>query len=269
MAKKKETAVMTLPSEEALALLRQSYPTEPAMNRVLLPRLTMVSQDQMEGKGKDKKVVTEAGTFFFERQSEKENPETKQKEWEKEEIGDAVEEGIILYQRKQLKYYDESTQKYTSSPVYDEDTEIVPLFCDRKEIDRGTPKELRAKYPGKSRKGKAISLLEETRVLYVLIEGTVYQLNLRGSSMYSFLTYARKVTPPAVITRFSSEAKENGGTEWNQMTFEVVRSVSAEEIVDVQQRIDDIRQSIATEKEFYAGMDEAKKTDDEDEDNKF
>lgn len=256
---------MTMPSEEALAKLRQSYPTEPAMNRVLLPRLTMASQDVMEGKGKNKKVVTEAGTFFFERQGEKEDPETKQKEWEKEEIGDEVE-GIILYQRKQLKYYDKDENKYTSSPVYDHDDEVVPLFKDRKEVDRGTPKELRAKYPGKSQKGKAISLLEETRVLYVLIEDTVYQLNLRGTSMYAFLTYARKVTPPAVLTKFSSEAKENGTTEWNQMTFEVVRSVSAEELEDVQERIDEIRSGIETEKEFYAGMDEAKKTDEEKDD---
>jgi hypothetical protein len=262
-AKGKE--VMTLPSEEALAQLRQSYPTEPAMNRVLLPRLSMVSQDVMEGKGRSKKVVTEAGTFFFETQGEEVNEETKQKEWEKEEIGDSVE-GIILYQRKQLKYYDKDANKYTSSPVYDADDEVVPLFLDRKEVDRGTPKELKAKYPGKSSKGKTISLLEETRVLYVLVGETVYQLNLRGTSMYAFLTYARKVTPPAVVTNFSSEPKENGTTEWNQMTFDVVRSVSAEEIKDVQERIDNIRHSITAEKEFYAGMEEAKPKSEEDDD---
>ncbi len=259
--KKQSTAVMVPASEEALAQLRQEYPVEIGFNRALLPRFGLVSQDQTEGKGKNMKVVTEAGTFFIEVQSEEEEEyqdaegkTQKRKSWERTELGTETE-GIILFQRKQLKYYDESTEKYTSSPVYDTDDEVIPLFLDKKEIERGTPAQLKALYPGTHKvTGKAISLLEDNRILYVLIDETVYQLNLRGSSMYSFLTWSRKVLPPSLLTKFSSEAKEKGSIVWNQMTFEAVRGLSQDEINVVLEKVGEIKQGIAAEKQYYANQ---------------
>lgn len=241
--------------DEMLAQLRQDYPTEAAFNRVLLPRLGLVSQDITEGKGKSKKVTTEAGTFFIERQGEEEDPETKQKKWVREEIGTEAE-GIILFQRKQLKYYDEAKEEYTSSPVYDTDDEEIPLFLNKSEVERGTPAELKKLYPGVSKSsGKAISLLEDNRILYVMMDiddkAEIFQMNLRGSSMYSFMTYARKTLPPSVVTKFGSEEKEKGSIEWNMMTFEPLRSLTKEEAKTVIEKITEIKNGIAAEKAYF------------------
>jgi len=129
--------------DKVLAQLQESYPVEPKTNKILLPRLALVTQDKTEGKGKAMKVVAEAGTFFIERQTDEVTDEGKQV-WEKEELGEEIE-GIILFQRKQLRFYDEGTEQYTSSPVYDMDDEVLPLWCDRNEVDRGTPKELKSR----------------------------------------------------------------------------------------------------------------------------
>lgn len=251
--KKAGTSLMVPASDEALAKLRQDYPTELGFNRVLLPRLSMASQDVTEGKGKTMKVVTEAGTFFMEKQTDEVNEETGQKEWEKTELGTEVE-GTILYQRKQLKFYDEGTEKYTSSPVYDNEDEVIPLFLDKKEVDRGTPKELKSRkmYAGVNAAGKAISKLEDNRILYVLVDDEIFQLNLRGSSMYSFLTWSRKILPPSVLTKFSSEAKEKGSIEWNMMTFEAVRPLTQEDVNGVLEKIAEIKTGIEQEKAYYA-----------------
>lgn len=257
--KKKETGVATVASDAALAALRQEFPTEPSFNRVLLPRLGLVTQDITEEsrdpktKKKVVNIVTEAGTFYTEHQSEEVNPETQQKEWEREELGTETE-GIILFQRKQLKFYD--GEKYTSSPVYDSDDEVLPLFKDKVEVDRGTPAELKSRdiYQGKSAKGKDVSKLEDNRVLYVLKDGEIYQLNLRGTSMYAYMQYGRKVTPNTVVTAFNSEPKENGATQWNQMTFTVVRPVNGEEAPDIIAKIQEIKQGIAQEKGFYSSQ---------------
>jgi len=248
--KTKTKAVALAPTAEALELLKESFPTEAGYEKTLLPRLSMVSQDVTEGKGKLMKVVTEAGTFFKENQTEELNEEGKPV-WEKTELGTEIE-ATVIYSRKQLKYYNEATELYTSSPVYDNDDEVLPLFCDKKEIDRGTVKELQAKYPGTTLAGKPKSNLEVNRVLYVLYEGEVYQMNLRGSSMYSWLAYSRKVLPPAVLTRFSSEAQEKGSIAWNQLTCETVRPLDADEIKDITAKVTEIKNSIAEEKQFFA-----------------
>lgn len=237
-------------SEESLAILRESYPVEQGFNRILLPRLGMISQDKTEGKGKAMKVVAEAGTFFIEKQTEELDEEGKKK-WDRTELGTEIE-AIIIYQRKQLRLYDEATEQYTSSPIYDTDEDVIPLFCDKKEIARGTPQELKAKYQYTGDDGKTRSKLEDNRILYVMYDTDVYQLNLRGSSMYSFLTYARKTMPPSVLTKFSSEAKEKGSIQWNQMIFEPVRPISEDEAQKVIPIVNDIKMGIAAEKAYYA-----------------
>lgn len=247
---KKETGLSTKLSEEQMAILDSSYPVETGFNRVLLPRFGMVSQDVMEGKGKQMKVVTEAGTFFIEKQMDEVDADGKKK-WERAELGKETE-AIILFERKQIKFYD--GEKYTSSPIFDTNDQVLPLFRDKIEVDRGLPEELkkRAIYQGKSAKGKDISKLEDNKILYVLYEGEVYQMNLRGTSMYSFMTYKKGVQPNKVLTRMNSEAKENGSTAWNQMTFESVRPINGKEADVVIQHLKDIKAAIDAEKAFYS-----------------
>lgn len=256
---KKNTEVSTHVSEEALALLRESYPVEQSVNRILLPRIGLVSQDKTEGKGKAMKVVQEAGTFYIERQTDEINEEGK-KVWAKEDIGTSFE-GIILFQRKQLRFYDSATESYTSSPIYDNDDEIVPLFKDKQEVDRAKPSELKARkeYKGVSAKGKAISKLEENRILYVLKDGEVFQLNLRGTSMFAFMAYAKKVLPPSVLTSFGSEPKENGSIAWSQMTFRAMRHLDESEVTDIHAKIVDIKDAIVREKAQYVTDDSGDK----------
>lgn len=253
----KTKAVSTQVSEEALAALRESYPVEQYANRIQLPRISMASQDKTKetGAGKNKKieVVTAAGTFFTEIQTDEEDPDTGKKIWAKNEIGESFE-GIILYQRKQLRMFD--NEVYTSSPIYDTDEEVIPLWCDKQEVARGTPAELKAKYQFKDpRTSKIKSKLEDNRVLYVknVTDGKVYQLSIRGTSMYSFFTYGRKVLVPSVVTAFGSEAKENGAISWNQMTFKALRKLNQKEVEEVLDAVNDIRTTVAAEKAQFGG----------------
>ena len=133
MSKQTTKAVTNVASPEVLSQLSSAYPIEQGAMRIILSRISMVSQDVTEGKGKATKVVVEAGTFFVEAQTDDINEETGKKVWVKEEIGNSFE-GIIVFKRKQLRYYDESTETYTSSPIYDTDDEIIPLFRDKKEV---------------------------------------------------------------------------------------------------------------------------------------
>lgn len=247
-------AISTEVNQETLAILGDSYPVEATAQRISLPRLGMISQDKTEGKGKAMKVVQEAGTFYIEKQTD-EQDENGKNIWEKDELGDSIE-GVILYQRKQLKMYDEATEEYTSSPIYDTDDEVVPLWCNKNEVARGTSAELKAKYQYVAEGGKTKSKLEENRILYVQYKGEVYQMNLRGSSMYSFLTYARKTLPPSVITILSSESKEKGSIAWNQMMFTPKRKLTQEEAESIVEIVQQIKTTIHLEKMQYAKADD-------------
>lgn len=251
MKDKKETAIVNVASEESLALLRANFPAEQGFQRTFLPRLAMYSQDKTEGKGKAMTVVAEAGTFYTEKQTDEENDEGK-KVWDKTEVGTEIE-GIIIYQRKQLRHYDESTEQYTSSPVFDSNDDIIPLFCNKQEIARGTATELKARPEYQYEKdGKIKSKLEDNRILYVLYDGEVYQMNLRGSSMYSYMSYTKQLNPSTCLTRFSSEAKEKGTIAWNQMTFTKVRDLSQEEAEEVIGKQQEIMSGIMEEKRYFA-----------------
>ena len=249
MSNKKE--IVAAPSSEALANLANSYPVERGYDKILLPRLSFVSQDKLEGEGRDKKVTIIAGTFFTEHETEEKSAEDRVV-WDKKEIGQELQ-ATILYSRKQLKFYDESTESYTSSPIYDEDNEVIPLFCGGVKIVETTPVELKKRYEYRDEDGKIKTKLEDNKILYVLYEGEIYQLNLRGSSMYSFKNFARKTTLiPAQLTKFNSENREKGKIQWNAMTFEKVRDLNSEEVADVQKRVDIIKGAIASEKAYYA-----------------
>ena len=251
MAKKEETALTVSAPAEVLAVIGDSFPVERGFNKMFFPRLGFYSQDQVEGKGKAMKVTTEAGTFYLENQTDEVDPETGKRKWSKTEIGTEVE-GIILYFRKQLKYYDGTS--FTSSPIYDTEDEVIPLFKDKAQVDKGTPEELRKReiYQGKTAAGKPTSKLEENKVLYILIDGQTYQMNVRGGSMYAFGAYKRLVMPPTVVTKITSESKENGAIAWNQMLFTSVRTITAEEAKKVQDQIDNIRTNVMAEKLAFA-----------------
>lgn len=250
MSKKVEkNEVATVADQEILKELAESFPTEPSALKIFLPRIEFVSQDKTEGKGKAMKVVTEAGTFIKNIQTEEVDEDGK-KIWEKEEIG-TVMEGIILFQRKQLRLYDESTQLYTSSPIYDTDDEVLPLFCDKKEIKRDTPANLKKQYEYVE-DGKTKSKLEDNKILYVIFNGELFQLTLRGSSMWSFSSYASKNRVSTVLTQFSSEAMKKGSNEWNKMTFKPLRELNAEESMDAVVRVRQLKNAIAMEKQQYS-----------------
>jgi hypothetical protein len=247
MSKTKEVLVI---DEDSLNLLKNSYPVEERFSRLLLPKLGMVSQDITEGKGKAMKVTTEAGTFFTEIQTD-EIGDNGKKVWEKTELGSKIQ-GIIIYERKKLSLYDKATGAYTNSPVYDTNDEVVRLFSNKQEIAKGTPQELKALYPGVTAKGKPKSNLDEVRVLYVLYKDVLHQLEIRGTSSYSFAEYKRKVSSPnTVITSFSSEYMENGSTTWNKMTFDDVRPLNQEEINTVLEHTATIKSAIQMEKSQY------------------
>lgn len=236
----------------ALASFAAQFPQEAGFTRLLLPRITFKSQDVFEGKGKNKVVTVEAGTFFIERATD-EKDENDKTVWDKQELGLSME-GFIVYRRKQLRYYDEATDTYYSTPIYDDVNATIPLFKGGSKYATGTTAELKKLFEFTNEEGKLRSKLEDNVVLYVVYEGELFQLSLRGSSMYSFMDFARKVavSPSAHLVRFASEAKEKGSIEWNQMTFEAVRTITGEEMRDMQAHINSIVDAIDAEREFYA-----------------
>lgn len=259
MTKTKDLAITA--SNEVLAQLAEAYPQEKGGSYITLPRLSLVSQDKTEvtGKGKDKQItiIATAGDFYTEKQGDEVDEEGK-KIWDKKEIGTEFE-GIIFFKRHQLKMYDEATEEFTSSPVYDSPDEVIPLWCDKKEVARGTPAELKAKYMFTNKKGKEVSALEDNRIVYVLYKGEAYQINLRGSSMYSLMSYERTVSAPTVVTEFSSEAMEKGEICWNKMTFKAVRKLTTEEAQKIAELQREAIQAIQAAKVGFA------KTEDESE----
>lgn len=255
MKKTKEVAIKSETSvieqeviDKALADLDAMYPKEQSgFIRIQLPRIAYVAQDVMEGKGKEKKVVISAGTFILETQTD-ELDENEKKIWKKEEIGSEME-GIILYHRYQLSYYDQATELFTSSPVYDDKDEIIPLWCDKKQIAKDTPANLKKLYNFTDPKdNKVKSNLKDNRILYILYKGQLHQLSLHGSSMYSFIGYTKKVMPSKVLTTFNSESKENGSIEWNMLTFKVKCPLVGHEILNVLEKTKEIVIAISMEK---------------------
>ena len=250
----KNNKLVSQPSDEVSQQLAQGFPQEQGFTRVIMPRLALVSQDKTEGKGKAMKVIQEAGMFLKEYQSEETDSEGK-KIWAKDEIGTEIE-GTVVFQRRQLKMYDEVSGDFTSSTIYDSNEDVVPLFCNKAEIARGTPQELKAKYEYVDKKdGKTKSKLEDNKILYVLYEGEIHQMALRGSSMYACKTYFKEnPNPTIVLTKFSSEPKEKGSIAWNQMTFETVRKLSGEEAEVILEHQNNIRQAIDQERAYFASI---------------
>lgn len=246
--------IMVPASAESLAVLSEMVPQEQGFNRIMLPRLGMTSQDVTEGKGKAMKVVQEAGVFFTDKETDEVNEEGK-KVWAKDYIDGKSIDAVIIYQRKQLRYYDEANETYTSSPIYDTDEETVVLFHDKKEIARGTPKDLKARPEYQfTEDGKTRSKLEENKILYVLYNDELYQMNLRGTSMYAYTNYARKTAPTvaAYLTSIGNEAMEKGSISWTKMIFGIKRALTEAEVANVIEKVKEIKFAIGSEKAQYS-----------------
>lgn len=275
---KKSTAVAKTASEEQLAALAAGgVEQEASYTRISLPRFGMTAQDKTEavGTGAKKiiKVIEAAGTFFYERESEEEverEDGTMGKEWTHEQIDEnEVPEIIIVAARKQLRYWDTAEEKYTSSPVFDTDTEEVVLFKDRKEVDRGTKKELQARFPlGKTAKGKNYPMLKEEAILYVLIGEEMFQMNVRGSSLWALSAYKRKVPVSTVVTKVGYTQEVSGSNTYTKMTFEAVRKLNPTEASLAIEKIREIKQAIADQKEYFSGMADEIESEDEEAANK-
>ncbi len=256
MVKKTETAVTTEASAEALAELAAMFPQGDTYNRTQLPKLVFKSQTKLDD---DDKVIVKAGTFFIERPTD-DVDENGKKVWSQTELGKELDGNIIMY-RKRLQMWDQSAEEFTSSPMYDEEHEVLPLFCGGKLVATGTPAELRAMFPEMKevtdyktgeKKIKTVSKLKDARVLYILVDGELLELTIQGTSMYSFLDYLKKTAIPTVITTFNSEKKEQGATKWNQITFKINRTLSADEASLAVNTLSELLDGIKAEKEFYA-----------------
>lgn len=238
---------------ELLAQLDASYSKEKNTYSISLKRLGMFSQDITEKVGKKIDIINEAGEFYIEQASEELDANGKPI-WQKEVIGTTIE-AIVIYKRYQLSHYDEKTETYYSTPVYDHDDEVIPLFnsSTKQEVARGTPQELKAlKEFTEVKDGKTISKLKDNRVFYVLYNDELCQLNLRGSSMYAYKDYEKRVgNPTRYLTAFNSTPRENGSIKWNQMTFEAVRPINQEELKRSVTEINKIKEAIAISKASF------------------
>ena len=296
VAVKKNTALAKAPDQEVLDSISQAFPSEERKQFLSFPKLRMVSKDQTEGTGKNMKVTTEAGTFFTDVQDKEETEveeEVRQKNgkikiekimkrlWTSDELGPEVQ-GIIVFQRYQLKMWDQANERFISSAVYDKGDTDIPLFEGKNEIARGTPEELKAPYSevqkGKDgKKDKTVSKLKDERVLFVWIGndseegGQVYQMSVKGKSMYNYLKYTGEVKVPTVVTSFNSVPDEFGSNKFNTMTFEQVRGINATEAEKIQEAQAILREYIANQKEAFANKaeDTGKKEADEVYDNTF
>lgn len=253
MSKDKQE-ITTVADASLLAQLAEAYPQEEGSKNILLPRIGLVSQDKTEesGSGKNKKitVISAAGDFYINRKTDELNEEGKNI-WIKEDIGTEFK-GIVFFKRHQLRMYDENTEEYTTSPVFDSLEEEVPLFCNKKEVAKGKPAELKSRYMYTDKSGKERSALEDNRILYILYKGEAYQIELRGSSMFSLLTYERSVAIPTVVTQFSSEAMEKGDISWNKMTFKAVRKLTDAEAKEISGHQIDTMQMIKQSKGAFS-----------------
>lgn len=264
MADKKKK--LDVASDDLMAQLSDSYAQESSGGRITLPRIEFTSQDKVKetGTGKSKKIeiLEAAGTFSIARETDEKDTEGKTV-WSREEVGEEIEIQVVL-KRYQLKMFVKE-EGWVSSPIYDSHDEVVPLFKGKQKIATGTPAELRAKYEFTGEDGKVRSKLEENRVLYVIHEGELFQMNLRGTSMYEFLRYERTTIAPTAITRVSSEPRENGSTKWNAQTFSKVRPVSTAEAELGVEKKNELLELIAASKQRFAKTDAALPAGDEEE----
>lgn len=219
-------------TEEQLAVLNESFPVTGESTRPQYPRFGMLSKDIVEvtgtGKNKKVKIIQSAGTFYTEKDEGEINDEGK-KVWTKDFIDGETVEVIIAYHRRQLRMYDASLEKFYSTPIYDNATQVLPLYLDKQVVKTGTQPELQAQFPTLTQKGKPSSKLKEETILYVIYEGEMYQMNLSQSSKWSFKDYSKTVNPSTVITKLGSVEETFGDNTYSKVTFTRDRLIDGDE----------------------------------------
>jgi hypothetical protein len=248
---KKEIATL---SPEQLETLNASYPVSDDNSRQSYPRFGMLSKDitETQGTGKNKKItiVQSAGTFYTEK-DEGEVNEDGNKVWTKTFLGES-EDVIIAFHRKQLRLYDNSLEKFISSPIYDTTDQVIPLYLDKRQIAKGTPAQLQSLYPAMSEKGKKISKLKEHTILYILYKGEMYQCNLTISSGWSFSDYKKKINPSTVITTLSSVEETNGSNIYRKMLFKNKRLINGgDEFTAVEEAQSALKSTVDSDKAYF------------------
>jgi hypothetical protein len=232
-----------------LTVLDGAYPVSNDPTYVSLSRFGMLSKDieEVSGTGKNKKtkVIESAGTFYTEKDLGELNEEGK-KVWTKEFIGESVDVQIV-FERKQLRKFDKSLNKFISSDMYDNDSQIVSLYLDKRVVAKGTREELQARYPKLTEKGKPSSSLNEDRIIYVIYNGELHQFNLSTSSKWSFADYKRQVgNPSKVITNLSSVEETNGSNTYRKVVFKSIGLINAEQLELVQENQAKLNEEVAS-----------------------
>jgi len=226
-------------------------PKENTFVRRTFPRISFTSQDVTEGKGKTMKVVEEAGTFFIEKPTD--NTDEKGKRiYGKDEIGKSFE-GVIFFTRKKLSYYDQAAGKFISSSLYDQDTDEVVLWQDGKQVTKGTKVELQAPYMFVKEDGKKSCKLAENKVLYVWYNNEIFELTIKGTSMFEYSGYYKNCMgePNKNLTLISSIEAENGATRWNKTTYKRVRQLTQDEWDTTRALAAEMLKGIADEKAYF------------------
>ncbi len=129
--------------EKELMTLNEAFPVVEQNNRLSLPRFGMLSKDIVEesgtGKKKTIKVIEASGTFFTEVGSG-DDVEKTFLEGEEKDV-------IIVFHRKQLKYFDKGLEKFISSPIFDTDDQVIPLYLDSSSLSGSYTKGQKNKRP--------------------------------------------------------------------------------------------------------------------------
>lgn len=251
----KNKAVAKTASQEALDALSQQFPQAESFNRPQFPKLVFNSQTKLDD---DDKVIMKAGALAIDTATEEKDEDGKTI-FDREEIGQSLE-GHIIYHRLRLQMWIEEETTFYSSPMYDSQNDIVPLFAGGDFVKAGTPKELRALYPheieyekGGEKKTFTTSHLQEVPVLYVLIGEKLVELTITGrTSASQWKKYLKKTAVPQTITKIHSSKQTKGANKWNQMEFEAVRDLTPAEVEVALKYQKDLLEIFTAEKEFYA-----------------
>jgi hypothetical protein len=256
-----ETQVTTTADAAVLAALGAQVPADAGFARIQLPRIAFKAKAKFEQDPDDEekmKVIYKAGSFFTERETDEKDEEGKAV-WDKENIGTTLE-GIVVYKRKQLRYYDEPGQTFYSTPIFDTPDQIIPLFAGSKKIASGTPAALKKMDMFKYEKeGKTRSYLSDNTVVYLLVGEELFQFSITSiGAIIDFSRYGQKVQYglAANVTRFTSTKEVKGDNNYNALAFASARLITADEATLVQEKINLIVDAINAEKEFYANMSE-------------
>lgn len=264
MTKNKEVTVL---SQEELAVLDESYPVSEGSSRLSLPKFGMLAKDVTKetGTGKNKKieVIQASGTFYTEKDEGETNEEGKNV-WTKNYLDGETLDVQVVYHRYQLRFYDKGLEKFISSPIYDTADQVLPLFLDKREIARGTEKELQALYPAKTAKGKPTSDLKKMTILYVIYEGEMHQFNLSVSSGWEFGKYKDKRNPSKFITTLSSTEETFGVNTFRKTLFNVARPLATqEELEEVKSFQDTVKTVVESDSRFLLASPEEKSVEEE------